>query len=554
MTSSHIPLMGSDRQPLPAARWVAAADPDERLTVTVYVRRDPASGDLPDPAAQALVPPTRRVRLDHDAFAREYGAASADLAKVEAFAAEYGLTVVAVNRAARSVRLAGDVAAMSAAFHVDLGRYDYPGGSYRGREGAVNIPHELDGVVVAVLGLDNRPLGRSRRIPAAHAAIPLASEAAAGPALPPNTYLPPRLGELYDFPAGTDGTGQTVAILAFNDPASKGGYQLSALTTYFTRVLGQPAPQISDVVVLGPGNLPGDDGKAGAQRGDSSGEIMLDIQVVGGLAPGAKIVMYFTEFTEQGWTDAINAIVTDTLHAPTVVSCSYGNPEDATGTAWTRMAISRVDAAFAAAAAKGITICCASGDDGSRDQASDTRAHADFPASSPHVLAVGGTRLESAGTAITSETVWNDGPGSATGGGISKLFPVPTWQSGAHVPRSANLPHKRGRGVPDISADADPQTGVVIITLDGQHLAVIGGTSAAAPQWAALLARVNQALGAPVGFVNPLLYTQLNPAKALRDITSGNNGAYKSGPGWDANTGWGSPGGTTLLDAFRALP
>jgi kumamolisin len=344
-----------------------------------------------------------------------------------------------------------------------------------------------------------------------------------------------------------------VAILAFNDPASKGGYRLPALQTYFTQVLGQRAPEITDVVVLGPGNDPGDDGQEGASRGDSSGEIMLDIQVVGGLAPGAKIVMYFTEFTEQGWTDAINAIVTDSSNSPTVVSCSYGNPEDATGTAWTRMAIKRVDAAFAAAAARGITICCASGDDGSRDQAPDARAHADFPASSPHVLAVGGTRLEADGTGITSETVWNDGPGSATGGGVSKLFPLPAWQAGAGVPVSANPPHRRGRGVPDVSADADPQTGVVIITLDGRHLTVIGGTSAAAPQWAALLARINQSLGATVGFLNPLLYTRLNPATVLRDITAGNNGAYPAGPGWDANTGWGSPGGSTLLHAINTL-
>jgi kumamolisin len=554
MTSGHVPLSGSDRQPLPGARWVAAADPDEQLTVTVYVRRDPGAGELPDPVAQALVPPTRRVVLDDDAFAQQYGAASVDLDKVRTFAAAHGLNVVAVNPAARSVRLAGTVAAMSDAFHVDLGRYEYARGrSYRGREGAVNVPRELDGIVEAVLGLDNRPLGHSRRVPAAHAAIPLTPEAAAPAGLPPNTYLPPQLGSLYDYPAGTDGTGQTVAILAFNDPQSKGGYNRTSVDTYFTQVLGQKAPEITDVVVLGPGNLPGDDGQAGEQSGDSSGEIMLDIQVVGGLAPGAKIVMYFTEFTEQGWTDAINAIVTDTAHKPTIVSCSYGNPEDATGSAWTRMAITRVDATFAAAAAKGITICCASGDDGSRDQASDSRAHADFPASSPHVLGVGGTKLLASGSTITSETVWDEPNGGATGGGISALFPVPSWQAGAHVPKSANRPHRRGRGVPDVSADADPNTGVVIITLDGQHLSVIGGTSAAAPQWAALLARINQALGAPVGFVNPLLYTKLNPARALRDITSGSNGAYKSGPGWDANTGWGSPGGTTLLDAFRSL-
>ena len=309
-------------------------------------------------------------------------------------------------------------------------------------------------------------------------------------------------------------------------------------------------PNITNEVVLGPGNVPGDDGAAGEQAGDSSGEIMLDLQVVGALAPGAQIVTYFTKFTEQGWLDAISQIITDTTNNPRVISCSYGNPETpAHGTAWTQAAILQVDQIFASAAAKGITICCASGDDGSRDQVPDGHAHADFPASSPHVLGVGGTHLESSDGTITAETVWDDGPGSATGGGVSAVFPLPPWQAGAGVPASANAPHHTGRGVPDVSADADPATGVVIIKLDGKHLGLIGGTSAAAPQWAALIARINQALGAPVGFLNPLLY-QLGKG-VLRDITEGSNGAYQAQAGWDANTGWGSPGGTALLNALK---
>ncbi|MGW2250039.1 S53 family peptidase [Kitasatospora sp. NPDC001660] len=303
-------------------------------------------------------------------------------------------------------------------------------------------------------------------------------------------------------------------------------------------------------MVAGPGNdLGSDDGRDGF---DSTPEIMLDLAMVGGLAPGAKIVVYFTDFTEQGWVDAIHAIVTDTVNNPTVISCSYGNPEDSTNSAWTRMAIASVDQAFAQAGARNISICCASGDDGSRDDATGLKAHADFPASSPHVLGVGGTSLVANADGIASETVWDQGPGSATGGGVSRWFPVPPWQADAHVPRSANPPHSAGRGVPDVAADADVVTGVIIPTVDGKGLYQIGGTSAAAPLWAALLSRVNEGLSAPVGFLNPLLYTKLSTG-ILRDITQGSNGAYDAGPGWDACTGFGSPVGKALLGGLKTL-
>jgi kumamolisin len=543
-------VAGSERYVLPGAREIGPADPTESLEVTVYVRRDASGPPLPDPNEIAAQGPGSGRHLSHDEFIAAYRASQADIEAVDAFARRYGLDVVSSSRERRSVVLAGPTAALERAFGVRLSRYDIPGGHYRGRTGPVHVPPELANVVEAVFGLDNRPLGVSWRRRGRHDRLPLTSASGGtGGGFPPNSHLPTDLARLYAYPAGHDGSGECVAILAFNGPDTPGGYSLDALKTYFERLLRQPTPEIVDVVVLGPGNDPGDDGPQGEASGDSSGEVMLDMQVVGGIAPGARIVMYFTEFTERGWVDAITTILTDGTNDPSVISCSYGNPEDDPRSAWTQMAIDTVNQAFAAAAAKGVTVCCASGDDGSRDQGGGARAHADFPASSPFALGVGGTSLVSNGPNIVSETVWNDGPGSATGGGISRLFALPQWQQDARVPPSANPPHRIGRGVPDVSANGDPATGVIIIRLDGGHLTVIGGTSAAAPQWAALIARLNQALGARVGFLNPALYTKLATG-VLRDIVSGTNGAYRAGPGWDACTGLGSPNGVAVLAAL----
>ncbi|HSM79386.1 MAG TPA: S53 family peptidase, partial [Bryobacteraceae bacterium] len=193
----------------------------------------------------------------------------------------------------------------------------------------------------------------------------------------------------------------------------------------------------------------------------------------------------------------------------------------------------------------GITVCVASGDNGSSDGQADGAAHVDFPASSPNVLACGGTTLQLANGGIQSEVVWNDGAnGGATGGGVSETFPLPPYQSPANVPASVNTGFA-GRGVPDIAGDADPATGYQIV-VDGQSL-VIGGTSAVAPLFAGLVALINQQLGKPAGFLNPLLYANAAKGSSFRDIVSGNNGAYSAGPGWDACTGWGSPVGTAIV-------
>jgi kumamolisin len=204
-----------------------------------------------------------------------------------------------------------------------------------------------------------------------------------------------------------------------------------------------------------------------------------------------------------------------------------------------------MDTAAQAAAALGVSLCVAAGDNGSSDGVTDGRNHVDFPASSPYVLACGGTNLESANGAISSETVWDDGAqGGATGGGFSVQFPAPSWQTRAGV----TPPASGGRGVPDVSGDADPESGYTVL-VDGKSL-VIGGTSAVAPLWSGLIALLNQKLGKTVGFVQPALYGLARSTQAFHDITQGANGAFSAGPGWDACTGLGSPSGENLLAAL----
>jgi kumamolisin len=294
------------------------------------------------------------------------------------------------------------------------------------------------------------------------------------------------------------------------------------------------------VGVDGATNVPGQDPNG------ADGEVLLDIEVSGALAPGAHIIVYFAPNTDAGFIDA----VTTAAHAtptPAAISISWGQSEDQ----WTSQALTAFDQALIDAAALGVSTTAAAGDDGSSDRVTDGRPHVDFPASSPHALACGGTRLTAdASTAtVQSETVWNNGPGNgATGGGVSDVFPRPSWQANVGVPSSAQA---SGRGVPDVAADADPQTGYRIL-VDGQEI-VIGGTSAVAPLWAALIARLVQATGAPLGLAQPKLYDAITAgqvAPGFRDITSGNNGAYAAGPGWDACTGLGVPNGTALLSAL----
>jgi kumamolisin len=460
--------------------------------------------------------------LSREEFAKRYSAGASDLEAVRAFAAAQGLAVVEQHAARRTVVLSGTVAQFSAAFAVQLHRMAHAGGGYRGRIGAIQLPAELDGIVEAVLGLDDRPQART------HFRVRPTGTAKRRPgAAAPVSYEPTQVAALYGFPAGT-GQGECVALIELG-----GGFRPADLSTYFAG-LGVGSPTVTAVSVDGGSNSPTGDANG------PDGEVMLDIEMVGAIAPQTTIVAYFAPNTDAGFLDAITTAIHDTNNRPSVISISWGGAEST----WTSQAMTAMDEAFQAAATMGITVCIASGDNGSSDGES-SGDHVDFPASSPYALACGGTSLQASKTAIASEVVWNDGAsGGASGGGVSSFFAAPSWQAGLSASNSQgkSIPLAK-RGVPDVAGDADPETGYDV-RIDGTDT-VIGGTSAVAPLWAALIARVNQATAKSAGYLNPTLYK--NP-QALRDITQGTNGDYDATAGWDACTGLGSPNGKLLGD------
>lgn len=505
-TQKRVPLKGSTRKPFDVSQIGALVSPakeGEPITVSVLLPR------------KAPIDPT--VRMTRKQFAEKHCADASSKKIVQAFAAEYGLSVEEPKEHGRCMLyLTGSQEAMEKAFGVSLQSHTTAAGKLRLREGDITLPEEVAPHVEAVLGLDNRPQAK----PHFRIVKPRAGNV---------SYTPVQVAQLYGYPANAKATGQTIALLELG-----GGYRTTDITAYF-KSLGLSAPKVSAVSVDKGTNSPGNSG--------ADGEVMLDIEISAAVAPGANVVVYFAPNSDQGFIDAITTAVHDSTNKPSVLSISWGGPEST----WTQQAVTALDQACQAAAAVGVTITVASGDNGSTDGVTSGGNNVDFPASSPHVLACGGTKLISTGTAITSETAWNELSANegATGGGVSTLFALPSWQANSKVP--APTTKTGGRGVPDVAGDADPATGYTV-RYDGQT-ATIGGTSAVAPLWAGLIALANAANGADAGFINPTLY---GDPKAFRDITSGNNGAFSAGPGWDACTGLGSPNGAAVITALAS--
>jgi kumamolisin len=511
-------LTGSERRPLAGARSLGKADPSERLEVSLVLRSRAA--DALQEHIKQLHRTGSRPHLKREEFAQQFGADPADIAEVKKFAAAHGLAVVQEDPARRTVVLAGTVAQFNSAFGVDLERFEHEGGSYRGRQGSIHLPDELHGKVEGVFGLDDRPQAK----PHFRARRPQGNVHWQAPS---SSFTPIQIASLYNFPAGT-GRGECIGIIELG-----GGYRPADLRTYFSG-LNVPLPKVLAVSVDHAKNHP-----TGDPNGPD-GEVMLDIEVAGAIAPAAQIVVYFAPNTDQGFLDAITTAIHDTTHRPSVISISWGGPESS----WTQQALTAFDQAFQAAAAMGITVSAAAGDNGSSDGATDGSENVDFPASSPYVLGCGGTSVHASGNTITSETVWNDGAqGGAGGGGISSFFALPPYQEGLSAALTASGSKRlTNRGVPDVAGDADENTGYDV-RVDGSDT-VIGGTSAVAPLWAGLIARINSNSAKAAGYINPVLYkNQLD----LNDITQGNNGYFAAARGWDACTGMGSPKGAQLV-------
>jgi kumamolisin len=542
----RVALTSSARRLPKGSKILGAADREQQIEVSVRVRGKHAAG-LDDDALMTLgaEPPSRRQYVSREEFAAEAGADAADIAKIDDFAHQHGLNVKSVHLASRTVKLTGTVGAFNAAFGVKLDKVRHRGATYRMRKGSVLIPADLKGIIVGVHGLDNRPVARPhfRLMPKARRRGAAPRRAADG------SFAVTDIAKLYNFPTGETGAGQCIAIIELNDIDSKGqvkgaGYKTTDLTQFFRRA-GIPMPSVASVSVDGGANKPG--------HSDADGEVVLDIEVAGAVAPGAKIAVYFAPNTTNGFIDAVKAAAHDTARKPSVISISWGGPEEP---ADAKQFLDGLNEAIRDATAMGVTVCIASGDNGSADmgQGWDGKPHADFPASSPFALGCGGTKLTASNGRILEEVVWNEGAsGGAGGGGVSVYFPLPPYQRGSKVPKPPVS--SGGRGIPDVAGDADPASGYEIF-LNGSGT-TIGGTSAVAPLMAGLIALINEAttkkFGKTVGLINPLIYAA-GARNAFRDITQGNNdvfgklhGLYEAGPGWDACSGLGVPDGASLL-------
>lgn len=519
----RVALPGSTLPRLASVTNRGPVDPDDVLTTTVFVRR---RAPIPD----ALIASPKAI--SEREFTDRYGADPADLELVRQAVIDAGAEVISQCPLSCRVKVRGDAATLAALFGADLQNVasasprDGLLATHRSVVGSLSVPRPLDGVVTAVMGLDERPLFKRS------GGVGTLSQAAAVPQT--WSYSPSQLAKVYDFPDST-GAGCRIAILEYG-----GGYLQTDLDAFFTDA-GIPAPVVTAKSVDGAQNDPGNDNPANADL-----ETTFDIEVAGALAPGAGIEVYFAPNTAQAAVDAYWSVFAPPR--PTVCSVSWDFVES-------RLSPSELGAindALGVLAAFNVTHINSSGDWGSVGVRDGDSSQVCYPASSPFTLAVGGTELTASvdGT-VLSEIVWNtlDSPGDrgASGGGYSTAYKTPDWQRNAHS-------WNPGRGVPDVAAMASSRS-LYEGWFRGQK-SFAYGTSFATPLWAALLCRIAELLGrqAGMGFIHPMIYPAIEGQTVIpgfRDITDGSIGAYSALPGGDPCTGLGVPRGVELLAHLR---
>jgi len=534
-TKSFLPLRGSRREPLPNSRPAGSIDPSEITSITVRTRSSGDAAKLDLTVRDLYDKPLKdRVYLTKQDVAKQHGARQEDLDAIERYAQLHNLVVSHRNAAERTLVLSGRLGDLLSAFHADLHMYHHASGTYRGRQGEIQVPEDLADIITGIFGFDTRPKHKAPH----RARLTGASGPGAG-----NGVAATEFAKRYNFPtefAGRklDGSGQCIAIIELG-----GGFSNSDLQLFFQEI-GVKRPNVVAISVDHAGNHP-------TKHGAADGEVMLDIEVAGAVAPKAAIAVYFAPNKGNGFFDAINAAIHDTERNPSVISISWGGPEES----GEEQVIQAFHEMFAEAASMGITVCVASGDHGTADLSGfqwDGNIHVDHPAVDDLVLACGGTQIDSHG----NDVVWNDGtpfsnvPGGggwASGGGVSEFIDLPDYQKSAKVPLSIAT-EKSGRGVPDIAMSATNY----FTRVQGSEGAS-GGTSAVAPLMASLVALLNQAKDKNVGFLNPFLYANVSKG-VVKDVVVGTNAiastvkGYKAGPGWDACTGLGTPDGTAILN------
>jgi len=536
--SNFVALKGSVHPHPKNHKKIGPAKGSEELTVTLMLRRKPSGSKRPQIVDRTAPRPSR------EDFVGARGADKGELKQVVDFAEAAGLKVMEQDEARRSVVVRGTVSAVEKAFAVQLNDYQYDRGKYRSHDDPVKVPSSIADCVEAVIGLTDRPV-RAQHFSTARRS---------NPADPPNTkpLTPQMIATLYGFPPG-DGSGQTIGLYEMETNGGPAGYSESDIAATMAALGGLPFPTIIDVSVDGVSN-----------SGQSDGETGLDITVAAAIAPKATIAVYFTGAQTQNIIHALQSMIHPVAGQPipSVISISYGwGPDDPGADSFSDSEFKQISGLFEDAATNKITVFVSSGDSGAKIEDS-RQAQTSYPASDPGVTACGGTTIGNVNGSSFDEYVWNDngaaGPG-ATGGGVSARFPVPSYQNGVDVP-TRNGTGQHGRGVPDIAGNASENSGYLQV-INGSSPQSVGGTSAVAPLYAGLIARINANLGFSVGYLNETLYA--SPASIFRDVAAppgpannsfGQVAGYPAGQGWDANTGFGSVQGKALEDALKATP
>jgi len=571
MANQRTPLLGSEPVHPDGARRHHPLSEEHPLQVTVVLR---PGADLAAPVWKTR--PADRPSLGREALADALDPGEEAFERVCDFAAIHGLEVVETSRARHDVVLAGSPSALASAFGVSLHAYEHDAGDYYGHDEAVHLPPALAEIVVTILGLDSIPRHR-----------PLG---AAGPDVA--RLSPPQIAAHYGFP-DVDAGHLRIALLQFG-----GGFQMDDLRAHAT-AFGYALPPVTVIPVPGArgesrGNepLPMDVlGRVARQWAEGTSflalmkeyrdagvsgldvmttlEVTMDVQLAASLGGGAAIDVYVAPPGADGWRRGIFAALgladlggAEHPGVPAVISASWGSDE----ASFKPGDLQAIHSAISSATAMGVAFCCASGDRGAVNSFTESDAvNVNFPASSPAALACGGTRLAFDEEGRPSETAWKgrmmDFP-MASGGGVSAFFETPSYQAGVDTPAPLpTTPPKgtervgSGRWLPDVAASAGFEGGVHVI-LGGQSLAG-GGTSAATPIWAALLARVSARVGYPLGGLASWLYG-LGDACPIVDVRGEDNSigancpCYRAGKGWDPCTGLGAPDGAALVDALRS--
>lgn len=498
-------------------------DENTQLDVTVQLKSKASDQEMEQMLKEIAL--GKRPKLSDEEFAEKFGAPKESLEQLKKFAEVYDLKVKEADLRSGRVVLSGTAKCFSEAFKTKISEYEQNGVSTRERSGALFVPKAVAKNIEGVFGIENRPQVNPR----ISEVKPLVESNSADD----KAYRPDEIADAYNFPKGTTGKGQAVAILQFG-----GGINLENEASYYKHH-GLKVPDIRVLEISGAKSAVG-------KHLPADREASLDSQVIGTVAPDAKQTLIYAPNSEQGFVDAIGraAFPKENELENQAISISWGQSIEQ----WTEQGKRNMQLAFKKASLKGISIFAASGDDGAPNGNKAGKLHVDYPAADPYVTGVGGTRLFIKDGLRDQEVTWNDRFG-ATGGGISP-HAVPDYQN--DLPK-VTMKELKGRGVPDISAHASSFGGYKI-RVRGQD-EVAGGTSAASPLFAALSLRLNEGLGGKktVGFMNPFLYQQAMSGKGdfFNDITSGDNKGYEAGKGWDPVTGWGSINGEKLLEAYK---